>query len=188
MEYENLKNHLFEEIVRVGKIKNEDEKQKQSEKLDEKIRKMNELVSLQQEQKEQAILNSMEKRGIIKNISTLDSTTLKKKWEIAFAKGLTQDEKKQVYLSDFLWHIFSYKKVISMENYEARDAFNKAMKKEVIGFYQHKKDVLHYENAAFLKDTDFDLEDDIYLVDFDFHWTYVVTHEKGQCGPYFFTK
>ncbi|MDO0824125.1 DUF4275 family protein [Desulfosporosinus nitroreducens] len=29
-------------------------------------------------------------------------------------------------------------------------------------------------------------EDDIYLVDLDFHWTYVVTHEKEQCGPYFF--
>lgn len=50
MEYESLRNHLFEEIVRVGKIENKDEKQKQSDKLEEKIRKMNALASVQQEQ------------------------------------------------------------------------------------------------------------------------------------------
>ncbi|WP_363319157.1 DUF4275 family protein [Desulfosporosinus sp.] len=37
-----------------------------------------------------------------------------------------------------------------------------------------------------MKRHEFDMADDIYLVDLDFHWTYVVTHEKEQCGPYFF--
>jgi hypothetical protein len=44
---------------------------------------------------------------------------------------------------------------------------------------------LYFKNAAELKDTDFDLEDDIYISDINFTWTYVVTHEKEQCGPYF---
>ena len=28
-------------------------------------------------------------------------------------------------------------------------------------------------------------EEDVYVVDEDFRWTYVHTHEDGWCGPYF---
>ncbi|SHI13526.1 protein of unknown function [Desulfosporosinus lacus DSM 15449] len=56
----------------------------------------------------------------------------------------------------------------------------KVLKKEVIGFFQHNKDVFIYDNAVLLKDNEIDMEDDIYLIDLDFDWTYVVTHEKNS--------
>ncbi|WP_082615037.1 DUF4275 family protein [Paenibacillus sp. Soil787] len=31
-------------------------------------------------------------------------------------------------------------------------------------------------------------EADIYVVDKEFNWTYVITHETGLCGPYFSSK
>ncbi|MBK5252809.1 MAG: DUF4275 family protein [Peptostreptococcaceae bacterium] len=42
-------------------------------------------------------------------------------------------------------------------------------------------------NAEQLKSSDFDLEDDVYVVDAEMKWTYVHTHES-QCGPYYFCK
>lgn len=31
-------------------------------------------------------------------------------------------------------------------------------------------------------------EKDMYVVDKEFNWTYVITHECGLCGPYFARK
>ena len=36
------------------------------------------------------------------------------------------------------------------------------------------------------KTKDFNKEDDIYIVDKYFTWTYVNTHERDLCGPYFY--
>lgn len=184
-ESESLRNDILKELVRIEKIQDENEKQALSRELNEKIRKLNELLYLEREQKRRAISENMKERGIITCTCNLNQGALKEKWENAFAGGLTPDEKEQIYLPQFLWHIFSYERVSHLKNAPAREAFNKVRKSVVIGFYQNKKDVVRYENAALLKDTDFDMEDDIYLVDPDFQWTYAVTHEKGLCGPYY---
>lgn len=185
MDYESLRNDILKDLTRIEKIRDKHEKQKQYNEVNEKIRKLNELFCLEREQNKQAVSDDMQKRGVVAHTYDLDAGTLKIRWEGIFTNALSQDEKKQIYLQQFLWHIFSYEKVPHLKNDMAREAFNKIPKSTVIGFYQHNETVFLYENAALLRDTDFDLEDDFYLVDPDFHWTYTVTHEKGLCGPYF---
>lgn len=45
--------------------------------------------------------------------------------------------------------------------------------------------MLIIENATKLMIDDILEEADIYIVDKEFRWTYVKTHETGYCGPYF---
>lgn len=187
MEYDNLKENVLREMGKISEIRDENEKRKAERKIEKMIRRMNKLFRIQEEKKKKDILESIKDREIIISKTSLDTKNLKKKWEYIFTKNITQQEKEKIYLSSYLWHAFSYEKVLAREKREARKAFNEMDKKKVIAFYEKKNEVLLYENAVQLKDTDFDMEDDIYLVDPDFQWTYVVTHEKEACGPYFFT-
>lgn len=51
-------------------------------------------------------------------------------------------------------------------------------------FYQHSADVILVEQADVLEAANFTEEDDVYIVDEAFTWTFVVTHERDY-GPYF---
>lgn len=44
------------------------------------------------------------------------------------------------------------------------------------------------EDAAAFDSNDLLEESDVYVVDKEFNWTYVKTHETGWCGPYFSRK
>ncbi|WP_284561390.1 DUF4275 family protein [Bacillus sp. T2.9-1] len=112
-------------------------------------------------------------------------TFLRKRWENNFANHLSDQEKKSIYLYDFLWHIFSYEKKNCLKVEQADIAFNKKSKKSCYVFYQHSDDAFILENASFLNANDFLNEADVYVVDKEFNWTYVKTHETGWCGPYF---
>lgn len=52
-------------------------------------------------------------------------------------------------------------------------------------FYQHSDYALILENASMFTANDLYNETDIYVVDKEFNWTFVKTHETGWCGPYF---
>lgn len=63
----------------------------------------------------------------------------------------------------------------------------KAIEDYVYDYYSSE-----YENKVFevfdgdkVRAKDFNKEDDIYIVDKYFKWTYVNTHERGWLGPYF---
>ncbi|QUH26500.1 DUF4275 family protein [Serpentinicella alkaliphila] len=186
MVYESEKSLIASLIEEINKTTKEDEKEKLSCRLYQEIKKLNKLFILDQKHKRKNLLEDMNARGIFIECSTLGSKALKEKWESIFAKNLTEEERKEIYFNQFLWHIFSYEKVTFLKTNRAREAFNNVIKDEVIAFYQNNNIVHHFKNGAFLKDTDFDSEDDLYIVDTNFQWTYVVTHEE-QCGPYFFT-
>jgi hypothetical protein len=55
-------------------------------------------------------------------------------------------------------------------------------------FYQHSDYVLLQENASMFNTDDLINEQDVYIVDKGFNWTYIQTHETGWCGPYFSIK
>ncbi len=65
------------------------------------------------------------------------------------------------------------------------------MKKDCYVFYQHCDEVLLIKDASLLhmddilRETDDAYKGDIYIVDKDFTWTFVKTHEHRWCGPYF---
>lgn len=121
-------------------------------------------------------------------------TYLRKQWEDHFANHLSDKEKKSIYLYDedgfcgYLWHLFSYQKKNCLEQEQADHAFNKEAKQYCYVFYQHSDEVLVLEHASSLHADDFINEKDVYVVDKDFTWTYVRTHETGWCGPYFSRK
>ena len=121
-------------------------------------------------------------------------TYLRKRWEDYFADHLSDKEKKSIYLhledwySGYLWHIFSYEKRNCLKEEQADIAFNKRTKKFCYVFYQHSDDAFILEKASSLNVNDFLNEEDVYVVDKEFNWTYVKTHETGWCGPYFCQK
>jgi hypothetical protein len=121
-------------------------------------------------------------------------TYLRKQWEHNFANHLTDEEKKSIYLSDedgccgYLWHLFSYEKKICLKEMQAEKAFDDEQKNSCYVFYQHSDYALILENASKIKAEDLLNEADAYVVDKEFTWTYVITHETGVCGPYFSRK
>lgn len=72
-----------------------------------------------------------------------------------------------------------------MKDAAAREAFNQEVKDELYVMYQHSPDILIYSNAGNVVAEDFDHEQDVYIFDKNFSWTYVNTHES-MCGPYFY--
>ncbi|MEK5079982.1 DUF4275 family protein [Solibacillus sp. FSL W7-1436] len=114
----------------------------------------------------------------------------KKRWENAFAHHLYQEEKERIFLigdryfSGYLWHLFSYKMIPHLSQNKAEEAFNSIKKTECYIFYEHLPEVFYVEHADSLKVEDLLEEEDLYIVDKNFTWTYVVTHEES-CGPYF---
>jgi len=121
-------------------------------------------------------------------------TYLRKQWENSFANHLSESEKKSISLYDedgfcgYLWHIFSYKRRECLHEEEADRALERELKKSCFIFYQHSDEAFIVENAQALTAEDFINEEDIYIVDKEFNWTYVRTHETGWCGPYFSRK
>ncbi|WP_025026083.1 DUF4275 family protein [Caldalkalibacillus mannanilyticus] len=119
---------------------------------------------------------------------------LRKRWEEEFVHHLSADEKKSIMLHDaggacgYLWHIFSYEKKECLKEKEAQIAFNQERKESCYIFFQHLDFALLVENAALLTAEDLFNESDIYVTDKEFNWTYVNTHERDWCGPYFSRK
>lgn len=119
---------------------------------------------------------------------------MREEWERHFASHLTEEEKERIYLrtrgsaSGFLWHLFSYECRDCLEREEANIAFGQVSHESYYVFYQFSNEVLILDVAGQFSVEDLDEEYDVYVVDKDFTWTYVKTHETGWCGPYFCRK
>ncbi|MCC3356047.1 DUF4275 family protein [Bacillus sp. REN16] len=116
---------------------------------------------------------------------------LRGEWESHFAAHLNDAEKRIIHLNSsngYLWHLFSYEKKKCFDGDDAEEAFNLEQKNKCYIFYQHWDYALLVENASRLCASDLGDETDIYVVDKDFRWTFVITHETGWCGPYFSRK
>ena len=80
-------------------------------------------------------------RSKIVKVTEIDKwgTYLRKRWEDNFANHLSDNEKKSIYLGDFLWHVFSYEKRDCLQEQQADIALNRESKKSCYVFYQHSK-------------------------------------------------
>jgi hypothetical protein len=120
---------------------------------------------------------------------------LRQKWEAAFASHLSPKEKRRIFLHDkggasgYLWHLFSYEKRKCEKEELAELAFDKQYKDTCLIFFQHSDEVWIVEDSSDLKARDLLMADgeyaDLYVIDRDFKWTFVVTHEQGWIGPFF---
>ena len=103
---------------------------------------------------------------------------------------MNHEEKRSIYLFDndgfcgYLWHLFSYEKRDCLKGKETEQAFNDSKKNSCFIFYQHTDYALILEEADMLNANDLQNESNVYVVDKEFNWTFVKTHE-AECGPYF---
>ncbi len=106
-------------------------------------------------------------------------------WDSTFAKNINEEMRESIHYDQFKWHIFSYKKHDCLKGLAARKAFDAVYKDELYVMYQNSPYVMQYSKAGRVLAADFDSQQDIYIFDKHFTWTYVHTHES-MCGPYFY--
>lgn len=112
-------------------------------------------------------------------------------WENAFANFLTDDEKKKIFLNDceydcgYLWHLFSYELVPHFVEFAANNLFNNYNKKACYIFHQRDDEVIIVPNGNKLNSTLFAQSEDLYVVDENFTWTYVVPYDE-ELGYYYY--
>jgi dihydroorotase len=109
---------------------------------------------------------------------------LKDKWTLNFAAGIKTND---VYIDQFLWHIFSYDRKPHFEREAADKAFIERPEAERYIFFQHSDDAYYLENAEALAPEDLAETFDVYVVNKRFNWTYIVTHES-DLGAYYYHK
>ena len=106
---------------------------------------------------------------------------LKDKYIEVFYKGLTEKDKEKIYLNDYLWHAYSYEVIPCIKGVDAVKEFKKREKNDVYvfclynGYVEEIKD-LTYEKLLNMIYWD-KIYSDCYVVDKDFKWTFVYTHE-----------
>lgn len=112
----------------------------------------------------------------------------KRQWIAAFCPALSPSLQSNDY-KPVLWCVCSNQKVPCLAGKPARNAFDAIQKERLLAFYEFDDN----EENALLLDTktlsssDLDDESDIYVLDPDFNWCYINTHEDGF-GPYFIKK
>lgn len=118
----------------------------------------------------------------------MNKNEIKEKYINAFFPNLTDKDKKEIYFKDYMWHAFSYNKVSHLEKKAAVKAFNKRRKNDVYIFFQRDKKILEFKNLTYKKLLNKmkkeKLESDCYIVDKNFEWTFVFTHEAIQPTHY----
>ena len=119
-------------------------------------------------------------------INNLNGKRLREQWINTFADNI---DISKIYIEQHLWHIFSYKRLKCLEKEEANKIFNEIRKKSIYIFFDYSDRCYLIENAE-----SFNLDEvktyennDIYITNKDFTWTYVRTHEDGWMGPYFYS-
>lgn len=129
----------------------------------------------------------LEDRGIAAELERDKGRELREKWERLFARGLDAAARKEIYMDQFLWHLFSYRKLPCLAGREAEEAFDRLDKRECFIVYQNRDHALHVADASRLTADDLRGEQDVYVVDAGFTWTYANTHES-DLGPYFYKR
>ncbi len=118
----------------------------------------------------------------------MNKNEFENKWIKAFASNVSKEDLDlRVYdEGNYLWHIFSWELVKCKEGDEARKAFDELVNKKALiiqMWYDEETKPLSPDS----KSSDFDNMQEVFIVDNEFEWTYVVTHEIN-CGPYFCIK
>ncbi|WP_226671600.1 DUF4275 family protein [Metabacillus litoralis] len=119
---------------------------------------------------------------------------LRSLWSERFTSHLSVEERKTIYLDDgFLWHVCSWEKVKCLKKLDAIEVFNEQSKVKCTIFYQYIDEAYLLQNARTLTLEELPYDQthmyygDIYIMDWDKKWSFVMTHES-ECGPYFISE
>ncbi|KUO64487.1 MAG: hypothetical protein APF84_10355 [Gracilibacter sp. BRH_c7a] len=114
--------------------------------------------------------------------------TLRQRWKQAFLQGVDVEN---IYLDQCLWHVFSYNRLKSLTGEEASARLDSVGSSTLYVFLDNARingpDICYrLENAASFSHKMLSCYKDVYVMDENFSWTYVRTHEERSCGPYFY--
>lgn len=122
-----------------------------------------------------------------------DIRIIRERWLDAFAAEVSEADLGRYVLAggNYLWHIFSWKLVPCLEGDAALRALAEAEETELYLFYSEyppqgtaRVRPISREEAMSVPVPESHAGTDWYLVDREFTWTFVHTHER-ECGPYF---
>lgn len=111
---------------------------------------------------------------------TIEIEEVKEKWKANFCENLTLEEQNACHMDEFLWHAFSYKRVMPVAlGDEAKAKFDSIEKHDVYVFSENDEVVYHISAPNELKCYMFRLiySEDVYFVDSKFSWTFVLPHD-----------
>lgn len=128
----------------------------------------------------------------------MEINEIKEKYINTFFGNLSAREKKEIHFDQYMWHAFSYEKIKCIDGEEAIREFAKMDKNEVYIFLEHdykvwkEKDLTLKSLFKLLNDIEKNMAYDCYVVDKDFTWTFITTHETEYdegiyhyIGPFF---
>lgn len=122
-----------------------------------------------------------------------DIRRVRERWLDVFTEGAAEADLGKHVLAEgnYLWHAFSWKLVPCLEGEAARKALAEVPEERFYLFYNEyppqgasRVRPISKAEALEMKAPETFAGSDWYLVDKDFTWTYVHTHEE-MCGPYF---
>lgn len=127
---------------------------------------------------------------------------IKNKYIEVFFKNLTIEDKEEIYFNQYMWHAFSYEKLPCIEGLKAINEFKQKRKNDVYLFFEKNDIILEMKNITYDELIDMITKEiinaDCYIVDKNFKWSFIYTHEtvaEGTCdfinpyyiGPFFIT-
>jgi hypothetical protein len=146
-------------------------------------------------QKKNYFINNLQSKGIKcyelhSNSEEKSAEKLREKWINSFLQDVDTNN---IYIDQFLWHVFSFERLNAKTGADAKDCLDKAGSNTLYVFLNdakmYGKDICYrIENAATFNHEMIQCYSDVYITNEDFTWTYVRTHEDGHCGPYFYKK
>lgn len=107
--------------------------------------------------------------------------SIKDKYISIFFENLTKEEKDEIWFWQYMWHAFSYNKVESKKGNKAIESLRKHKSNDVYIIFQRNEEVLEEKNVTYeqiynnVLDNKWDT--DCYIIDKNFKWTFVLTHE-----------
>ena len=122
----------------------------------------------------------------------MEKNEFEKKWLNTFIPSLTDKQYGGCFVDQYLWHVFSYRlipeeKVLTGDM--ARKAYDNIDKENAIMIQIWDDEILEETEKLIDEYKSWEAIEDIpeiFIVDKDWKWTYVSTHENGLCGPYFY--
>lgn len=130
--------------------------------------------------------NRLQDKNISFTLVPNKENELEHQWEEAFAKDVSQSQKRKMAFAQCMWNVFSWGKIECLKEQRAIEAFDLQKKTGCYLICTSSEEAIHIPKATRLKAKDIiQAGSDLYIVDEHFTWTYVLTHEEG-CGPYFY--
>jgi hypothetical protein len=122
---------------------------------------------------------------------------IKQRYIYTFFSDLNDKDKKKVYFDQQMWNVFYFKKKIAKEGNDAIAALKNKKENQVYIFFELDDEVMEKENITY-DEIYYNVENylwssDCYVVDKDFKWTFIYTHETWNhdddslyIGPFFY--